>query len=63
MTRADRLEHRGWIEPSGISELGRRAKYYQLTSSGCRQLGVEASQWERMSPATAVMKWRKPPTN
>ena len=53
-----RLEHKGWIEAEwAVSELGRRAKYYQLTASGRRQLAVEASAWERMSAAIArVMK-------
>ena len=53
-----RLEHKGWIEAEwAVSELGRRAKYYQLTASGRRQLAVEASEWERMSAAIArVMK-------
>jgi PadR family transcriptional regulator, regulatory protein PadR len=47
-----RLEHRGWIEAEwGVSELGRRAKYYRLTASGRRQLAVEASEWERMITA------------
>lgn len=53
-----RLEHRGWIEAEwGISELGRRAKFYRLTASGRRQLAVEASEWERMTTAIGrVMK-------
>ena len=53
-----RLEHRGWIEAEwGISELGRRAKFYKLTASGRRQLTLEASEWERMSTAIGrVMK-------
>ena len=53
-----RLEHRGWIDAEwGISELGRRAKYYRLTASGRRQLAIEASEWERMSAAIGrVMK-------
>jgi transcriptional regulator len=53
-----RLEHRGWIEAEwGVSELGRRAKFYRLTVSGRRQLAVEASEWERMSTAIGrVMK-------
>lgn len=47
-----RLEHRGWIEADwGVSELGRRAKFYQLTASGRRRLAVEASEWERMATA------------
>jgi len=53
-----RLEHQGWIEAEwAISELGRRAKYYQLTASGRRQLAVETREWERMSAAIGrVMK-------
>jgi PadR family transcriptional regulator PadR len=53
-----RLEHRGWIEAEwGVSELGRRAKYYRLTASGRRQLAIEASEWERMAAAIGrVMK-------
>jgi PadR family transcriptional regulator, regulatory protein PadR len=40
-----------------VSELGRRAKYYQLTGSGRRQLAVEPREWERMSAAIGrVMK-------
>src|SRR6188768_261897 len=47
-----RLEHRGWIEAEwGVSELGRRAKYYQLTAAGRKQLAVEAGEWERMTTA------------
>jgi len=53
-----RLEHQGWIEAEwAISELGRRAKYYQLTASGRRRLAVETLEWERMSAAIGrVMK-------
>ena len=47
-----RLEHQGWIEAEWrTSELGRRAKYYQLTSSGRRQLAKETVAWERMAEA------------
>ena len=47
-----RLEHQGWIEAEWkVSELGRRANYYRLTTSGRRQLTVEAREWERMSNA------------
>ncbi len=53
-----RLEHREWIEAEwGVSELGRRAKFYRLTVSGRRQLAVEAGEWERMTTAIdRVMK-------
>jgi transcriptional regulator len=47
-----RLELQGWLEAEWkVSELGRRAKYYRLTTSGRRQLAVEAREWERMSNA------------
>jgi PadR family transcriptional regulator PadR len=53
-----RLEHQGWIEAEwAVSELGRRAKYYQLTASGHRQLAIETRAWDRMSNAIGrVMK-------
>lgn len=53
-----RLEHQGWIEAEWrVSELGRRAKYYHLTTAGRRQLAVEAREWDRMTTAIGrVMK-------
>jgi transcriptional regulator len=53
-----RLELQGWLEAEWkVSELGRRAKYYRLTTSGRRQLTVEAREWGRMSNAIErVMK-------
>jgi transcriptional regulator len=47
-----RLEHQGWIRAEwGISELGRRARFYQLTSSGRKQLQQEAENWTRLAAA------------
>lgn len=47
-----RLENRGWIQSEwGVSENNRRAKFYQLTTAGQKQLGVEAANWERLSSA------------
>jgi transcriptional regulator len=47
-----RLEHRGWIKAEwGISELGRRARFYSLTAAGRKQLEVEAENWNRLSDA------------
>src|SRR5262244_2578478 len=47
-----RLEHRGWIRAEwGVSELGRRAKFYRLSPAGRRQLDVETADWEKMSGA------------
>jgi PadR family transcriptional regulator PadR len=47
-----RLEHQNWIEAEWkVSELGRRAKYYRLTTSGRKQLAIETDAWERMQHA------------
>jgi transcriptional regulator len=47
-----RLEHQGWIKPEwGVSELGRRARFYRLTAAGRRQFEQEASNWARLTGA------------
>src|SRR5256885_14513174 len=47
-----RLEHRGWINAKwGVSELGRRARFYELTAAGRKQLQVESADWDRLSAA------------
>src|SRR5947209_11833174 len=47
-----RLEHQGWIEAEwGISELGRRARFYRLNAAGRKQLELEANQWARFTAA------------
>jgi len=49
-----RLEHRGWIKAEwGISELGRRARFYSLTPAGRKQLEIEAENWGKLSQAIA----------
>jgi PadR family transcriptional regulator, regulatory protein PadR len=49
-----RLEHRGWIKAEwGVSELGRRARFYSLTAAGRRQLEIETENWGRLSEAIA----------
>jgi PadR family transcriptional regulator, regulatory protein PadR len=49
-----RLERRGWIESEwGLSENNRRAKYYQLTAEGRRQLRAEVSTWQRYAAAVS----------
>ena len=43
-----RLERQGWIAAEwGASDNNRRAKYYQLTRAGRRQLAAETASWER----------------
>ena len=49
-----RLERRGWIKSEwGASENNRRAKYYELTSSGKKQLEVETDGLEKLTSAVA----------
>ena len=44
-----RLERQGWIRSKwGISERNRRARFYELTGAGRKQLTAETSRWERM---------------
>jgi PadR family transcriptional regulator, regulatory protein PadR len=47
-----RLEDRGWIDSEwGLSENNRRAKFYELTAEGKRQLRAEVSAWKRYAEA------------
>jgi transcriptional regulator len=51
-----RLERRGWIKATwGASENNRRAKYYDLTRAGRKQLAEEADAWERLTSAVALV--------
>lgn len=51
-----RLERRGWISASwGASDNNRRAKYYELTRAGRKQLDAEAQDWERLTAAVALV--------
>lgn len=53
-----RLIRRGWISAEdGVSENNRRAKFYNLTAKGRKQLVSETSRWEKFAAAIArVMK-------
>src|SRR5437870_2487444 len=49
-----RMEEAGWLESSwGESENNRRAKFYQLTKAGGRQLKTETEDWQRIALAIA----------
>src|SRR5690348_9544208 len=49
-----RLERRGWIKARwGTSENNRRAKYYELSRSGRKQLEAEQSEWKKLAAAVA----------
>ena len=47
-----RLERRGRIKARwGVSDNGRRAKYYELTAKGRTELEQDAETWRRLSVA------------
>jgi len=49
-----RLERRGWISAEwGASDNNRRAKYYELTRAGRKQLEAETADWSRRVTAMA----------
>ena len=49
-----RLERRGWIKAHwGTSDNNRRAKYYELTRTGRRQLEIEKDAWAKLTAAVA----------
>ncbi|HTV15938.1 MAG TPA: PadR family transcriptional regulator [Acidobacteriaceae bacterium] len=49
-----RLERRGWIKARwGTSDNNRRAKYYELTKAGHKQLATEQDAWEALTAAVA----------
>src|SRR5690242_7962057 len=44
-----RLERRGWIKARwGTSDNNRRAKYYELTRTGHKQLETETEAWRKL---------------
>ena len=49
-----RMEQRGWIEAEwGTSEVGRRAKFYRITTAGRRRLAVSTQEWARFAGAVS----------
>jgi PadR family transcriptional regulator PadR len=49
-----KLEQEGYIEADwGVSENGRRAKYYTLTKAGRRQLARETRDWDEATDILA----------
>jgi PadR family transcriptional regulator, regulatory protein PadR len=53
-----RLDQQGWIKSEWrLSENNQRARYYQLTKAGRKQLETEEANWIRLSEAvTRVMR-------
>jgi PadR family transcriptional regulator PadR len=51
-----RLERRGWIKARwGASDNNRKAKYYELTRVGRKQLAVETDAWNRLTAAVSLV--------
>jgi transcriptional regulator len=49
-----RMERKGWVEAEwGMSELGRRAKFYRLTPRGRKHLAAQTAEWARFAAAVS----------
>lgn len=47
-----RMKRRGWLRTSWrTTENNRRARYYELTPAGARQLDIEQATWQRATAA------------
>jgi PadR family transcriptional regulator PadR len=60
-TALHRMEERGWVESEwGLSEKGKRAKFYRLTTAGRRALRSESALWEQYAAAVAKVLRAQP---
>ena len=60
-TALHRMEERGWVESEwGLSEKGKRAKFYRLTTAGRRALRNESASWEQYAAAVAKVLGAEP---
>jgi PadR family transcriptional regulator, regulatory protein PadR len=51
-----RLEAQGWVKGSwDTSENNRRARFYELTATGRKQLATERAQWDRFANALGLI--------
>jgi transcriptional regulator len=51
-----RLERRGWLRADwGTSDNNRRAKFYELTRAGRRQLDAGVDAWARLTGAVSLV--------
>lgn len=58
-----RMESRGWLRSDwGISEKGRRARYYRLSAEGTKALVEEELRWTRYVDAVAKITPRESET-
>ncbi len=53
-TALHRMHKRKWLASQwGVSENNRRAKFYELTGTGRKQLATRSRQWEKYSDAVS----------
>jgi PadR family transcriptional regulator PadR len=54
-----RIEQDGWIRSEwGLSENNRRAKFYEITVAGKRQLALEEKKWASLTAGvTSILKF------
>ena len=51
-----KLEQEGFISSKwGVSDNNRRAKYYELTRAGRKQLDVETESWRKLTTAVSLV--------
>ncbi len=51
-----RIEQDGWIRSEwGLSGNNRKAKFYEITAAGRRQLALEEKKWENLTSAVATV--------
>ena len=52
-----RIEQKAWVSSKwGVTETGRRAKFYRLTAAGHKQLSVEQQSWDLLALAIARVR-------
>ncbi|HEX5437215.1 MAG TPA: PadR family transcriptional regulator [Gemmatimonadaceae bacterium] len=62
-TSLHRMEEHGWVESEwGISDKGKRAKFYRLTPAGRRALKAEGETWTQYVAAVAKVMRATPQT-
>jgi PadR family transcriptional regulator len=51
-----RMEQEGWLKSSwGVTEKGRKAKFYEITKRGLAQLAAERESWDRLTRGVALV--------
>ena len=56
LSRPASLERKGWIKPHwGVSDNNRRAKYYELTRAGEKQLKADEADWRKLAAAVGLL--------